>query len=193
MDSSLEPSLAQLVAEMRAGSAEAEAKFVALYGPHLQRFIRRHLNARLRREVDSDDLVQSVWGAIFAVREKLHTLDKPADVIGYLARAARNRVVDEYRRRVRRQGSRKNRVRPRSLEAVNGRGEFTTKDPTPSRAAAAMELLMRLQEPSSDPQTEVVRRYILGQNFVEIAEQLGRHPDDVRRLFREFVREYRRD
>jgi RNA polymerase sigma factor (sigma-70 family) len=193
MDPSEDSNFERLIAAMRAGSREAEEKFVATYGPHVRRFVRRTLDPRLRRQIDSDDLIQSVWGAVFEVRERLYTLNRPADVIRYLVRAARNRIIDRYRRHVRAQGSGKDRLQPRSLEGLHRRGTIPANEPSPSHAAAAMELLMRLQEPSNDPQTEVVRRYVLGQNFVEIAEAMGRHPDDVRRLFRQFIREFRRD
>ncbi len=181
------------MAAMRAGSREAEEKFVAAYGSHLRRIARRHLATWMRREFDSEDIVQSVWGAIFDVRERLYALEQPADVIKYLSRAVRNRLIDKYRRRTRGNGSVQAPARPRSLDGLTDDSAIFAKDATPSQAAAAMELLMRLQGPANDPQTEVVRRYILGQSFVEIAEQLGRHPDDVRRLLREFIREYRRE
>lgn len=180
------------MAAMRAGSREAEEKFVASYGSHLRRIARRHLATWMRREFDSEDIVQSVWGAVFDVRERLYALRQPADVIRYLSRAVRNRLVDKYRRRMRGQGSVEVRAKPRSLDGLKDDSAIFAKDATPSQAAAVMELLTRLQQPSNDPQTDVVRWYILGQSFVEIAEELGRHPDDVRRLFREFIREYRR-
>ena len=85
---------------VREGSQDAGWKLVETYGPHILRVVRRSLSQDLRTKFDSIDFVQAVWASIFAEPTRLATFEQPEQLIAYLAAVARNKVVDEFRRRV---------------------------------------------------------------------------------------------
>ena len=75
---------------------EAAGQLVRSYEPHVRRVIRLRLtDARLRRQMDTVDICQSVLGDFF-VRAALgqFELDSPESLIKLLAAMARNRILN---------------------------------------------------------------------------------------------------
>ena len=75
----------------------------------LQRFeaevrlvVRRQLPRLLRSRFDSLDFLQSVWGSFFRrMRTSPTEFEDSRHLVAFLARAAKNKVIDEYRRAAR--------------------------------------------------------------------------------------------
>jgi DNA-directed RNA polymerase specialized sigma24 family protein len=126
--------LRELIASIREGSEDAAWRLIEIYGPHIQRVVRRHLDRRMRSQFDSIDFVQAVWASFF--REPLHarSFSSPADIIVYLANTARNKVIEETRRRTR---GRYDVRREHSLDdAISNSVEFETTEPGPHELSA---------------------------------------------------------
>ena len=93
------------------GSEEAFCELVERFGPHIKRVVRHRLHHRMRSKFDSVDFVQMVWASFFADRQRLANIHKPEDLLRYLVTMARNKVIEESRRRMKHQKHNVNRER----------------------------------------------------------------------------------
>src|SRR5438270_6804476 len=82
------------------GDEDAARDLLLKYEAEVRLVVRRQLPRLLRSRFDSLDFLQSVWGSFFfrirttgvaEFRDSRH-------LVGFLARAAKNKVIDEYRR-----------------------------------------------------------------------------------------------
>jgi RNA polymerase sigma factor (sigma-70 family) len=85
------------------GSDEAGWQLLERYSTNILRAVRRHLPARLRRTVDSTDIVQSVWKSLLRKGPELDLLGTPDQLVAYLAGMARLKVLESQRAHDRRQ------------------------------------------------------------------------------------------
>src|SRR5436305_916677 len=113
--------------DLDAERAVAERRFRE-QEPFLRQLARRYLSPFLRTQLDSVDLVQSVW-LHFLRRRDLHTDD--SGLRGLLGTMLRNRVIDHARR------MKASRRREQSSEAAAGERDGTSR---PSEVAQAHEL-----------------------------------------------------
>src|SRR5271169_2188776 len=94
-----EGELRQFLARIRDGDEDAARELLRRYEAKVRLVVRRQLPRLLRSRFDSQDFVQSIWGSFFRrIKTSAIELDDTANLIGFLARAARNKVIDEYRR-----------------------------------------------------------------------------------------------
>jgi RNA polymerase sigma factor (sigma-70 family) len=166
---------AALLRQVRAGDDQAAALLVRRYEPAIRRVVRMRLaDSRLRRHLDSMDICQSVLASFF-VRAALgqYQLDKPEDLIKLLGVMARNKVADQARKpRLTRQESP---VRAADLEELAATG------PSPSRQAAARDLLEQVRAHLSEAERQIADRRALGQEWTDIAAELGGSPEALRK------------
>src|SRR5436189_1931665 len=84
-----------------AGDQDAARELLTRYEAEVRLVVRRQLPRLLRSRFDSLDFLQSVWGSFF---RRVKTGPSPAEfedarhLVAFLARAAKNKVIDEYRR-----------------------------------------------------------------------------------------------
>ncbi len=101
-----------LISRVRSGDPTAAAELHREYGDQLQRIVRvRMTDLRLRRQMDSMDVCQSVF-ADFFVRMALGQFDisEPADLLKLLATMAKNRVIHHaHKQKAARRDVRRNR------------------------------------------------------------------------------------
>lgn len=90
----------RLMADVQCGSSDAVRKLLDLYSGHIYRSIRRTLSRKLRSKFDSDDFAQAVWASFFANYDACIRFSRPERLVGFLARMARNKVIDEGRKRL---------------------------------------------------------------------------------------------
>src|SRR5262249_44620270 len=92
--------LAGFLARIHDGDEDAARELLTRYEAEVRLVVRRQLPRLLRSRFDSLDFLQSVWGSFFfrirttgaaEFRDSRH-------LVGFLARAAKNKVIDEYRR-----------------------------------------------------------------------------------------------
>jgi len=173
------------VKELCTGSEEAVWDFIQNYGPHIQRVVRRRLHHKLRSKFDSVDFVQMVWVSFFATPDRLSQFDKPEDVIRYLVVMAKNKVVEESRRRFEYEKCNVGRERPLEqpeiVETSERRGD------TPSQIAIARERWQSLIEGEPERNRQILQMRMNGATFVEISESLGIHERTARQVMQKLA------
>jgi RNA polymerase sigma-70 factor (ECF subfamily) len=168
--------------QVRAGSQEAAWELIERYGPHIQRAVRRRLHASLRSKFDSIDFVQSVWASFFTSRNQAVQFDTPESLIAFLAALARNKVVDEFRRRV--QTEKHDITRERALhEDIDVSPESVPgPEATPSQVAVARERWNRLVDQQPEHYRQIIQLRFEGKTQEEIAREIGVNERTVRKI-----------
>src|SRR5690242_6656559 len=98
-----ESELSEFLKRIQAGDEGAARELLARYESEVRLVVRRQLPRLLRSRFDSLDFLQSVWGSFFR-RVRAGGAAGPAEfedsrhLVAFLARAAKNKVIDEYRR-----------------------------------------------------------------------------------------------
>lgn len=176
--------LQQLLTEARAGSEQAARRLVDEYLPHVLRVVRRNLHRKLRAKFDSMDFVQAVWASVLGCREQLADIHSEEAWAAFLAAVARNKVIEEFRRRL---GTEKYNVE-RELSISDSRfgvaPQLASREPSPSQAAMASERFEQLTAGLSEQQREIVRLRMQGETCQAVADQLGINERTVRRLLK---------
>lgn len=156
------------------------------YEPYLRMVIRRHLRGPLRSKIDSMDVVQSIW--VYLCRE-----DRPGhwrfndvgELRRFLARVARNRLID-YGRRHRRSLEA---VRP--LELVPARDLPRHTGPRASQVVVGDEMRDRLLMACAPAHRDIIRMKLDGRLLGEIAQATGLHEGSVRRVLYAFAKRFK--
>ena len=181
-----EGELRQFLARIRDGDEEAARELLRLYEAKVRLVVRRQLPRLLRSRFDSQDFVQSIWGSFFRrIKASPTELESTQNLVGFLARAARNKVIDEYRRAssrkqdVRREESMWEGAEPRDL--VDGSN-------SPSEVAEASEAFSRLRDLLPADRRSVLDLKAEGLTTVEIAAKLGIGERTVRRVIEDLRR-----
>jgi len=172
---------------IEAGSQEAAWEMLEVYGPHVQRYIRRSLNPLMRSKFDSVDFAQVVWASFFREPGRIRRLDTPEQLMGYLASMARHKVVGEVRHRMYSDKRDLNREvfiedSPESEDRA-----LTARDPTPSAVAIARERWTQMLDEQPETVRQIVELRFHGASFVEIAAQLQLNERTVRRAIERLV------
>jgi RNA polymerase sigma factor (sigma-70 family) len=175
------------VTRVRAGDEQAAADLVRKYEPLVRREIRLRLtDQRLRRTCDSIDICQSAMKSFFVkVVNGRYVLDEPGQLIKLLIGIARNKIVFEVRKqRAQRRDVR--RIDPTGVDDLNPADAAAE---TPCEIVANRELLRIVCEQLSEVERELATRRTRGQDWAEIAAEMGGTPDGRRRqLARAFDR-----
>jgi RNA polymerase sigma factor (sigma-70 family) len=173
-----------LFARARAGDQDAWEELFRTCYPKLVRVVRRKLNPPMRSLYDSTDFASDVWKSLAA---KCDRFDFPSihSLMAFLAQAAEQKVIDEYRRR---QTQKRDMGRERPLETGNGDGfepsALRSSDPTPSQIAQASEGWDRLLAKLDATEREIIELKQGGYSNEEIAAQIGWHVRKVQRFLK---------
>jgi RNA polymerase sigma factor (sigma-70 family) len=174
-----------LIARARAGDQLAWEELFQTCYPKVIRVIRRKLDGPLRSLYDSTDFVSDVMKSLAA---NIDRLDFPSlgSLIAFLAQAAEQKVIDEYRRR---HTLKRDIKRERALVGANGYGNtpiaLASPDPTASQVAQASEIRERLMAGQDESERAVIELRQLGYTNNEIAEQTGWNIRKVQRFLKE--------
>lgn len=87
----------QLMESVAAGSDDAIWQLAETYTPFIIGAVRYSLPRRLRSKLDSQDIAQSLWASLLLNGTDLTRLKTPAQLIAFLARATKNKVIDKNR------------------------------------------------------------------------------------------------
>jgi RNA polymerase sigma factor (sigma-70 family) len=169
-----------LMCQVRNGSQVAAWRLLEIYGGHVLKVIRRSLNYQLRSKFDSQDFVQTVWKSFFRDRDRLIAMESPEQLIGYIRSVARNKVIDETRRR---NTAKFNVAREECFD------DAISSQPRPSEIAVVRETWDRLMESQSDEHRRVVEMRFQGYTFDEIAAELGINERTARRVINRLLQE----
>jgi RNA polymerase sigma-70 factor (ECF subfamily) len=178
-----------LVARMRAGDADALARYVELRRPQLLTYIQRQLSDGLRRKVEPEDVLQDATAE--AVRA-LGTIDLSTwDPFSWLCQLAERRIIDAHRRFFGAQ--KRDASREISINAPGGGADgsrqgivnllvasITSPSQALSRKGREARLLEALKTLPEDQQEALRLRYVENMPSKEIAERLGKKDGAVR-------------
>ena len=171
---SLDPEKYQsLLKSIREGSDEAAQELVNEYGSYIERTIRKRLSQSVRSKFDTTDFSQAVWMSFFAHFSVVTRIETPEALIAFLSQMARNKVIDESRRRLMTKKNNVNKEKPFEDENATAFQQPSSKDPTPSENLIAHELWEELIENLSPRDKQILELRIQGKTQLEIAEEVN--------------------
>ena len=174
-----------LFARARAGDQDAWKELFETCYPKVLRVVRRKLDRPMRSLYDSTDFASDVMKSLAA---KFDKFDFPSldSLHAYLVQAAKQKVIDEYRRR----HTLKHDIgRERSVDWVDGQDSMrlalASADPTASQEAQASEVHERLLADLDETEREIVELKHQGLSNNEVAEKTGWHVRKVQRFLQD--------
>jgi RNA polymerase sigma-70 factor (ECF subfamily) len=171
-----------LMARMQAGSSDAAWRLVELYETHVRAVVRRRMTPSMRSLFDSDDFVQAVWASLIRIAPQLDGIDRPEKLVALLARMARNKVVDQYRRLQLAAKHNVRRQQPLDDSDVSRAAAIARAHSTPSQVAVARERWERLLKRQPVRNRKILEMRLAGATYVEIAQEVAIHERSVRRI-----------
>ncbi|HEX8199910.1 MAG TPA: sigma-70 family RNA polymerase sigma factor [Isosphaeraceae bacterium] len=179
--------LRAFLARVRAGDEEAARELLTRYEAQVRLVVRRQLPRILRSRFDSLDFLQSVWRSFFRrMRAEPEDFEAPQHLVAFLARAARNKVIDEYRRACSRKQD-KHLEEPLWAEGSRPRDLIAEVD-SPSELAEAREAFGRLRDLVPEGRREILELKLQGLTGPEIGARLGLSERTVRRVLEDLRR-----
>jgi RNA polymerase sigma factor (sigma-70 family) len=181
--------VAGFLARIQAGDDEAARELLRRYEAEVRLVVRRQLPRLLRSRFDSLDFLQSVWGSFF---HRVRTAPGPAEfedsrhLVAFLARAAKNKVIDEYRRAASRKQD-MHREEPLWADGDRPR-DLPASDDTPSQLAEAREAFGRLRDLLPTERRAMLELKAEGLSSREIGERLGVSERTVQRVLEDLRR-----
>jgi RNA polymerase sigma factor (sigma-70 family) len=172
---------------IQAGDEGAARELLQRFEAEVRLVVRRQLPRLLRSRFDSLDFLQSVWGSFFRrMRTSPTEFEDSRHLVAFLARAAKNKVIDEYRRAA----SHKNNMhREEPLWADGNRPrEVAGSNDTPSEVAEAHEALVRMRELVPEEKRSILELKAEGYSSKDIGERLGISERTVQRVLVELRR-----
>jgi RNA polymerase sigma-70 factor (ECF subfamily) len=179
--------IAGFLARIQAGDEAAARELLIRYEAEVRLVVRRQLPRLLRSRFDSLDFLQSVWGSFFRrVRSGPAEFEDSRHLVAFLARAAKNKVIDEYRRAA----SRKQDMhREESLWTDGLRPKEVAADiDTPSELAQAHEVFVRLRDLLPAKRRTILELKAEGLSSRDIGERLGISERTVQRVLEDLRR-----
>ena len=172
---------------IRAGDEEAARELLVRYEAEVRLVVRRQLPRLLRSRFDSLDFLQSVWGSFFRrVRTGPSDFEDSRHLVAFLARAAKNKVIDEYRRAASRKQD-MSREEPLWSDGTRARDVAANTD-SPSEVAQAREVFGRLREQLPEDRRTILELKAEGLSSRDIGERLGISERTVQRVIEDLRR-----
>jgi RNA polymerase sigma factor (sigma-70 family) len=176
-----EADLGALLVRIRSGDESAAHELLARYEAQVRLVVRRQLPRLLRSRFDSLDFLQSVWGSFFRrMKAGPDEFDDPRSLVAFLARAAKNKVIDEYRRAASKKGNMR-REEPLWVEGSRPR-EIVGDDDSPSEVVEAREAFGRLLGMLPEERKIMLELRVQGLSTREIGDRLNVSERTVRRV-----------
>ncbi|MFO0960981.1 MAG: sigma-70 family RNA polymerase sigma factor [Isosphaeraceae bacterium] len=179
--------LHDILARVRGGDEQAAQQLLASFEAEVRLVVRRQLPRLLRSRFDSLDFLQSVWGSFFRrVRTDPVEFDDERHLVAFLARAAKNKVIDQYRRA----GSQKQDMHREEPLWSDGAGprDLPAHDDTPSEVAEAREVFGQLRDALPEDRRPIIEMKALGLSSREIGDRLGVSERTVQRVIEDLRR-----
>jgi RNA polymerase sigma factor (sigma-70 family) len=169
-----------LLDRIKDGDEGAARELLTRYESKVRLVVHRQLPRLLRSRFDSVDFLQSVWGSFFhRIRTGPNDLKDERKLITFLAWAARNKVIDQYRRvATQKQDIR----REERLETGAQEDEHLASGDTPSQLAEAHEIYDRLRDLLPADRRIILELKAAGHSCREIGARLGMSERTVQRV-----------
>jgi RNA polymerase sigma-70 factor (ECF subfamily) len=179
--------LADFLRRIQQGDEGAARELLQRFEPEVRLVVRRQLPRLLRSRFDSLDFLQSVWGSFFRrMRDAPTDFEDSRHLVAFLARAAKNKVIDEYRRAA----SLKNDMHREEPLWGDGRRPKEVADPidSPSEVAQAHEVFDRLHALLPEERRTILELKAQGLSSKDIGGRLGVSERTVQRVLEELRR-----
>jgi RNA polymerase sigma-70 factor (ECF subfamily) len=179
--------LSDFLRRIQAGDEGAARELLQRFEAEVRLVVRRQLPRLLRSRFDSLDFLQSVWGSFFRrMRTSPTDFEDSRHLVAFLARAAKNKVIDEYRRAA----SRKHDMhREESLWGSGPRArELPDAADSPSEVAQAHEALGRMRDLVPEEKRSIVELKAEGLSSKDIGQRLGISERTVQRVLEDLRR-----
>jgi RNA polymerase sigma-70 factor (ECF subfamily) len=179
--------LSDFLRRIQSGDEGAARELLQRFEAEVRLVVRRQLPRLLRSRFDSLDFLQSVWGSFFRrMRQSPTDFEDSRHLVAFLARAAKNKVIDEYRR----SASRKHDMHREEPLWGDGRRAREVADSidSPSEIAQAHEAYGRLQELVPEEKRTILQMKADGLSSKDIGEQLGISERTVQRVLEDLRR-----
>ena len=169
------------------GDEDAARDLLTRYEAEVRLVVRRQLPRILRSRFDSLDFLQSVWGSFFhRVRTVPTEFEDGRHLVAFLARAAKNKVIDEFRKA----GSQKQDMRRE--EPIWSEGDkprdLAAEIETASQVAEAREAFDHLRNLVPEERRAILELKAEGLSSKEIGDRLGISERTVQRVLEELRR-----
>ena len=183
----IEGEIPAFLERIRAGDEDAARALLTRYEPEVRLVVRRQLPRLLRSRFDSLDFLQSVWGSFFRkVRTGPADFEDSRHLVAFLARAAKNKVIDEYRRAASRKQD-MSREEPLWGDGPRPR-ELPAQIDSPSEVAQAREVFGQLRDLVPEERRTVLELKAEGLSSRDIGERLGISERTVQRVLEDLRR-----
>ncbi len=179
--------LPDFLRRIQAGDEGAARELLQRFEAEVRLVVRRQLPRLLRSRFDSLDFLQSVWGSFFRrMRQAPTDFEDSRHLVAFLARAAKNKVIDEYRR----SASRKHDMHREEPLWGDGRRAREVADPidSPSEIAQAHEAFGRMRELVPEEKRSILEMKAQGLSSRDIGERLGISERTVQRVLEDLRR-----
>lgn len=179
-----------LIERLRQGDVLAAEVIYQDYGEQLRRIVRVHLtDTRLRRQIDSADICQSVFGNFF-LRMALGQFDiaSATDLLGLLAAMARNRVAYHAKK----QRAARRDVR-RDIPVDVDDLDLPANEEPPSQIVASQELITAFFQRLDDENKAIAEFRREGRLWDEIGVEFGRTGEAVRKQYQRTLQRISRE
>jgi RNA polymerase sigma-70 factor (ECF subfamily) len=179
--------LTQFLRRIHEGDEGAARELLQRFEAEVRLVVRRQLPRLLRSRFDSLDFLQSVWGSFFLrMRNSPTDFEDSRHLVAFLARAAKNKVIDEYRRAA----SHKNDMHREEPLWGDGHRPRDVPDPidSPSEVAQAREVFGRLRELMPTEKRAILEMKADGLSSKDIGERLGISERTVQRVLEDLRR-----
>jgi RNA polymerase sigma-70 factor (ECF subfamily) len=182
-----ESDISGFLARIQAGDEAAARELLARYEAEVRLVVRRQLPRLLRSRFDSLDFLQSVWGSFFRrVRTGPAEFEDSRHLVAFLARAAKNKVIDQYRRAASRKQDMHREV---PLWSDGARPwELPARIDTPSEVAEAREVFGRLRDLLPEDRHAILELKAGGLSSRDVGERLGISERTVQRVLEDLRR-----
>ena len=172
---------------IQAGDDDAARELLTRYEAEVRLVVRRQLPRLLRSRFDSLDFLQSVWGSFFhRIKTTPTEFDDGRHLVAFLARAAKNKVIDEYRRAGSQKGDMR-REEPLWTEGDRPK-DLAAQIETASQVAEAHEAFGKLRDLVPEERRALLELKAAGLSSREIGEKLGISERTVQRVLEDLRR-----
>ena len=178
-----QPDIRDLLRRVQQGDAEAAKLCVQHFEPQIRRAARVHLrDPRLRAVADSVDISQSVFGTFFAKYADSDIMNEPPTrILALLIQITKNRVIDLARKH---KTGRAAQLDPGRICVQLGSLDTSIDEAGPSTIVASEDLIEFLEDKFTQVELDLLHRRNRGQTWIEIAAELGKSADSLRKQLR---------
>jgi RNA polymerase sigma-70 factor (ECF subfamily) len=177
------PSFDDLASRLERGEQDAASELFLRFANRLIALAQSHLDTRVRRKVDPEDVLQSVFSSFFvrlrAGKVELTDWGSLWGILVTITARKCGRKIEAFHaacRDVRREAR-----LPDAADSSQPHWDPAGLDPTPSEAAVLADTVEQLLRGFEDRQREIVSLALQGYSHVEIGAQVGRTQRTVRR------------